>query len=342
VKKIVLFIVILYCSGCQNDNEKKVDTNKSIKCVTQLKDTLSLHDSVRVLKDSLSKCDSTITSKNEKLTYIQAYDKALTLWPIPFKEIYINTSFGKAHVIECGLASAEPLVLLHGMDASSTMWYPNIEELSKHYRVYAIDFFLEPGKSACYGEVKNTKQIILWYYEIFNSLNLKKFSLVGASRGGWLAVNIALHNPSRINKIALLSPAQTFSWIKPGPKILFNIAYSMFPKRKRFRSVLETMTFDIDKIKQAYINQYYLATQKGIMHKCFFQMTPFPEKELKTLKMPILVLIGDHDIINGDKSLKRAKKLLSNIQTAKIKNAGHFLSFDQPDVINKKLLIFLE
>ena len=57
--------------------------------------------------------------------------------------------------------------------------------------------------------------------------------------------------------------------------------------------------------------------------------------------MPVLVLIGDNDIINNHKSIKRAKELIHGVETATIKNAGHFLSFDQPEIVNEKALDFL-
>ena len=186
-----------------------------------------------------------------------------------------------------------------------------------------------------------TSEVVKWYYEIFDNLNLKKFSLIGASRGGWLAVNIALHNKARINKIVLLSPAQTFIWITPGAKIMNNIEYSLLPKRKRLRNVLETMTFNVDKINQVYINQYYIATKKATINKCFLQMRPFSDEQLKSLKIPILLLIGDHDIINNDKSIRKAKRLFVNVETEKIKHAGHFLSIDQSELVNKRIVQFL-
>ena len=330
MRHIGLFLAIFFIYACESNIEKKSNTdNKEI--VT-----------VKPSQDSLKKNDSTITLKDEKQTYVQAYNKSLTLWKVPFEEKEVKTNFGNAHVIICGPLNAEPLVLLHGMNASSTMWYPNIKDLSGKYRVYAIDFFMEPGKSEFLGKVDQTNQIVNWYYEIFDQLNLKKINLIGASRGGWLAINIALRSKSRINKIALLSPAQTFFWIKPGPKIISNITYSISPKRKRLRSVMETMSFDIDKINEIYINQYYLATKKATFHKCFLQMTPFSDKQLESLNMPILVLIGDKDIINNDKSLEKARKYIPNIKTDKIKNAGHFLSFDQPEIVDQKLLEFLK
>ena len=233
MKRIVLFLAIVFLCSCGNNEEKKNSSDAG--AFIQLKDSLLKKDSIEIAKkeipltSSFDINDSTEILKKEKLTYLQAYDKALTLWQTPIKEIYIETNLGKAHVIVCGDEHAEPLVLLHGLDASSTMWYPNIKALSAKYKIYAIDFFLEPGKSVCKVKVKHTNQIVDWYYEIFDKLNLKKINLMGASRGGWLAVNIALHDKSRINKLVLLSPAQTFTWIKLNPKILGDIVYTFSP-----------------------------------------------------------------------------------------------------------------
>ncbi|HEX8517185.1 MAG TPA: alpha/beta hydrolase [Bacteroidia bacterium] len=285
--------------------------------------------------------DSTALVKKEKLTYIQSYDRALSLWKTPFEEKDIRTKYGNAHVIISGAENAPPLVLLHGMNASSTMWYPNIIALSSQYRVYAVDFLLEPGKSLCNAEIEGTDAIVSWYMGIFDELGLKKFSIVGASRGGWLSINIALHAPSRINKIVLLSPAQTFTWIIPNPKILKNITYTLSPKRKKLRHVLETMTSNVDNISQVFINQYYIATREATVNKCMLQMTPFSEDELRSLKMPVLVLIGDKDIINGKKSMEKARRLIPGVQTEMISRAGHFLSIDQAEEVNKKVLAFL-
>ncbi|MGZ4036336.1 MAG: alpha/beta fold hydrolase [Bacteroidia bacterium] len=331
MKHIALFILIIFISGCSSPSEKRSDI-VSDTLTQQIKDTSVQQRSM--------KADSSVPAV--KGSYEEAYNKALMLWDVKLEELEIKTSYGKAHVIACGPPDGEVLVLLHGMNASSTMWYPNVKSLSEHYRIYAIDFFMEPGKSACSSSVNDTRNFVNWYHEIFDGLKLKKFNLVGASRGGWLAVNIALHSPSQINKMVLLSPAQTFVWIVPGPKIIFNLAYAVFPKRKKLRSVMETMTYDIDKIQQSYIDQYYIATKEAGVDKCFLEMTPFSNKELRSLKMPVMVLIGDNDIINNGRSLKNAKHLLPKAETHTIKNAGHFLSVDQPEVVNKLILDFLK
>lgn len=277
----------------------------------------------------------------ENRKFYEAYNKTLDLWDTPYAEVNIKTSFGKAHVLVCGPENGEAVVLLHGMNATSTMWYPNIKALAKNHRVYAIDYLLEPGKSEQKGNVKNMEEIMSWHNEIFTQLKLEEFSIIGASRGGWLAVYIALQHTYQIKNMILLSPAQTFTLIPPESAMLTNIIYTLNPKRKNLRDVLETMSFNVDNINQAYIDQYFIASEKASLNKLILQMLPYSDDELQALSMPVLVLIGDHDIINHEKSIDRAKELMPQAYTGIIKNAGHFLSIDQAEIVNAKMLEFL-
>ena len=68
-----------------------------------------------------------------------AYDTALALWPVPYESFDVPTRFGNTHIIASGPKGAPPLVLLHATSASATMWFPNIADLSREYRVYALD-----------------------------------------------------------------------------------------------------------------------------------------------------------------------------------------------------------
>jgi pimeloyl-ACP methyl ester carboxylesterase len=69
-----------------------------------------------------------------------------------------------------------------------------------------------------------------------------------------------------------------------------------------------------------------------------------PEEDLKRLKTPTLLLIGDHEIIyeaDLDQVLKRAEELVENIQTALVPNCSHYLVYEQAELVNSHILDFL-
>ncbi len=295
----------------------------------------SKYDAYKKIPDYITKADASDKA------YFEAYDETLKLWDVAFEELYIPTTDGVAHVIVSGPENGEPVVLLHGMNASSTMWYPNIEALSSNHRVYAIDFLLEPGKSFVYNDMESVDKVIDWYQEVFFVLELDTFHLIGASRGGWLAVNLALDNQKSIKSMVLLSPAQTFTWIKPSMDLFKNIATLLSSKEKQIAQSLESMSSNVPNISDAYLEQYYIATEKDSVNQFMSSMQPFSNKELKSLQMPVLVLIGDDDMINEKRTIEIAK-MLPKGKGEVIRNAGHFLSIDQAEVVNAKMLGFLK
>ena len=286
--------------------------------------------------------DSVFPLKNEKELYIKSYNQTLKLWDVPFEETDVMTSYGMAHVIISGPKTGEPVILFHGTDASSTMWFPNIKEFSKSYRVYGIDFILEAGKSVTNYNKLSNKETAIFYNEIFEHFQMKNINLVGVSRGGWMATYLAVLPDNKIKKIVLLSPAQTFGGVENLWEVLSAIKLKLFPSPKNAMNFFNSFSFRPDKINSFFKEQLYLAYKYGNSKPRLLNMLQFSEKDLRSLKIPVLVLIGDHDIVNSEKIFKKAHKLLPNVETAVIKDAGHFLSIDQSEIVNKKVVEFLD
>jgi len=274
--------------------------------------------------------------------YFDAYDKTLQKWGVEYEEFYIPTSKGIAHVTVSGPKNGVPVLLLHGMSASSTMWYPNAKALAKDYRLFAVDLLIEPGKSYKTADLENLDEVVAWYQEILWALKLDSYHLIGTSRGGWLATSLALRSKRDIRSMILLGPVQTFEWIPPSKGMLKNIMNVFYSKEERIDRSLETFSVDPNKLDENYVNLYRIGTENDTLNKFLIQMKPFSSDDLQTLKMPVLVLVGDDDMFSTQKTIKITEKYLPRGKGEIISNAGHFLTVDQAQVVNKKMLEFLK
>jgi pimeloyl-ACP methyl ester carboxylesterase len=108
----------------------------------------------------------------------------MQLWPVPYDELEISRRYGVTHVVASGPRNAPSLVLLHGYWATLTMWTPNISELSKNLRVYAVDVMGQPSKSVPGEPIRNAADYVAWLTTVLDALHLDRTHLAGMSYGG--------------------------------------------------------------------------------------------------------------------------------------------------------------
>lgn len=91
--------------------------------------------------------------------YNLCYEKSLHRFGLEGTSCYIPTTFGDTYVLRFGDPGKKPLILLHGMTMSSTMWYPNMKQLIQERCVYAVDVMGDFGKSKPVVAIKNRKPL---------------------------------------------------------------------------------------------------------------------------------------------------------------------------------------
>jgi pimeloyl-ACP methyl ester carboxylesterase len=285
----------------------------------------------------MPKYSSIFKTAGDEAKYMAAYEAVLALWPVPYESFDVPTRFGKTHVIASGPKEAQPLVLLHATSASATMWFPNIADLSRNYRTYALDTIGEPGKSVISNPPQKRSDYALWLTDVFNHLNIAQADVVGASYGGWVTMNLALYAPERVKKIVLLSPPAAF--------VPFNKMYML--------RIIPSMLFPIRFFINNSIRPLFVRRPNGIYFeqlalaaKCKFKEvfpTEFTDDELRKIKIPALLLIGEKEVIHSArKAIDRAKRLMPDIQAEMIPEASHILSMDQPEIVNERILRFMK
>jgi pimeloyl-ACP methyl ester carboxylesterase len=277
--------------------------------------------------------------------YQAAYDDSMSLWPVAYSSSFVSTSYGQTHVITCGPESGFPLVLLHGGYASSTMWFANIADLSAKFRVYAIDTIGEPGKSIPCQPNASHETSAEWLGQVFSQLGIQKAHVIGLSRGGWLALNLALHAPYRVESVVLLSPAASFISLTPFFQALAR-AVIRIPVKRLLKAVLYSWVAPGFVINEEFERQFILGLLNWnwtVNAQGYSGVMPsvFPADELKNLHTPILMLTGDHDRLNPPRAIQRAKQLIPHLEAEIVPHAGHMLSMEQPGFVDQKVLIFL-
>lgn len=251
---------------------------------------------------------------------LTAYNAILKNWPVPYEEIWVDTSFGQTFMMQCGDRSLPPLILLHGTSSNSSMWIGDVVEYSKHFAVYAIDIPGEPGMSAERQYSWKSPVYCEWLDEVIGKLSFVKVCLLGLSLGGWLAVSFAAKHPGKVEKLVLLCPSgigpQRISFmLKAMPLMLLgDKGFNMITQLVNGNEPIAIEALEYTKLIARNFN---MRTE---------QLPIFTDKELKELTMPLLLFAGKKDVLlDSEKTVKRIKSLLPRAEVHLLNDRGHLL-----------------
>jgi len=273
--------------------------------------------------------------------YIAAYEATLRLWPSPFEFFEIPTQWGRTHIIVSGPQDGQPLVLLHGMHLSATMWFPNIATLSQNYRVYALDTIGGVGRSVTVNPLRNRTELAGWLSEVLDGLGIVQTHIVGHSYGGWLALNFALNMPERVVRLILLAPVGLQPFVSQF--WLRGLQAMILSRRSLLTSFMNWMTVDGFRVNELFVEQFVVGMKK-FHHRPYIQAMPsvFTDNELRQIKHQTLLLVGEDEVIfrYPDLVVERAKQFIQHANVKVIPGASHGLPMEQPKQVDKYILNF--
>jgi 2-hydroxy-6-oxonona-2,4-dienedioate hydrolase len=116
----------------------------------------------------------------------------------------VRTKNWTIHCNEVG--AGHPVVLLHGGGPGATGWSnyaPNIEALSRHFRVIAPDM---PGWGDSDAVDFNTLDHVEVAVELLDALGIDKAAFVGNSMGGHNSIRLAAERPERVSHLITMGP----------------------------------------------------------------------------------------------------------------------------------------
>jgi pimeloyl-ACP methyl ester carboxylesterase len=99
-----------------------------------------------------------------------------------------------------------------------------------------------------------------------------------------------------------------------------------------------------DLVSRCLLDLFYLGMKHFRMppETAFIMPTVFSDEELRGLKVPVLLLIGDSEVIyNPAKALGRAKRLIPNLEGELVPNSNHNMCGAHYQIVDERVLDFL-
>ncbi|WP_449537346.1 2-succinyl-6-hydroxy-2,4-cyclohexadiene-1-carboxylate synthase [Ferdinandcohnia sp. Marseille-Q9671] len=241
-----------------------------------------------------------------------------------------------------------PLLFLHGFTGSISNWKQVADSLKNHYTCVLIDI-IGHGKTDSPTDfhrysIPHVAQDII---QILDQLDIPKVTIVGYSMGGRLALATAILHQSRVENLILESSSpglrteeERFLRLQSDEQLARQIVLEGI---KSFVDYWETIPLFssqrlLSKEKQLEIRKQRLRNNpKGLANSLRGMGTgaqPSYWHRLSELSIPTLLLCGGLD----SKFCNIAEQMNSSMYHAsvkKIKNAGHAIHVEQPDIFGK-------
>ncbi len=112
---------------------------------------------------------------------------------------------GRYRLFYCEAGMGAPLIMIHGLGASSRWWFSLFPELTTaNFRVIAPDL---PGFGRSPGPALNVEHAARAVISFADQLGLGQFFVCGHSMGGAVAAQLAADHPGRVRRLVLIDSA---------------------------------------------------------------------------------------------------------------------------------------
>ena len=265
----------------------------------------------------------------------------------------------KTFFLEAGPKDAPPVILFHGLGATSSSFLPTLWDLGRDHRVIAPDL---PG----FGDTDKPLRALhapffaKWAIGLLDALGIAGADLIGNSMGGRLAIEAALRAPDRVDKVVLLAPSlawRKFRHASPLVKLLrpemgalplpvlhlgvVRVLRSMFAKPGRVADAAMNAaadeflrSFSTARGRIAFFHAaraIYLDEATG--ERGFWDRLP-------RLARPALFLFGDEDWLVPARFASHVRRAVPHAEVEVMHDCGHVPQFEHPEATHARVRRF--
>jgi len=267
----------------------------------------------------------------------------------------LTAEIGGEQIHYSRLGAGRPLLLLHGLLGGSFCWRRNMEALSQHHTVFALDL---PG----HGENDALRHVdcsmsaqadrIL---ALMERLGLQEVDVVGCSWGGAIAMLLAAQS-AKVRSLVLAAPVNPWSTLGLGRIRFLNrrtgeaLLRIVWPfSRPLYHTALARMYGDPERLFAETVAGYISQIMRpGRVNNILNTLRSW-EKDVDALRAAIpqikarsLLIWGTRDSAVDVRSAEALKRALPDCQLKFIEGAGHLPFEETPDEFNRLVLDFVD
>jgi pimeloyl-ACP methyl ester carboxylesterase len=240
--------------------------------------------------------------------------------------------------------AGEPVVLLHGQNASWLSWAPLVGRLVGRDLV-ALDTIGEPGGSRQREPVESVDALAGWVEETLDALGVARPAVAGMSYGGWIAAHFAAAHPDRVRSLILLEPA--IGDVTKGRVIRHGMLVGLTqllppPARRRAARRLdaEPLVFDARLRKPTALA--FRRFDRRIPTYAELD-EPTPDGVLSAITAPTLLVLGGNSELHDVAAVgERARRLIPDLELHVVDGASHALPVTRPGAVVDLVIPFLD
>ena len=259
----------------------------------------------------------------------------------------------RVHVVDSGRGGGAPIVLIHGLGGRWQSWLETIPRLASERRVVALDL---PGfgRSQPSREPISIPRYAQTVERVCDLLDLDGVTAVGNSMGGFVAAELALRFPERVQRLALVSAAAvSIGDFNPLPAMLLVGALARTPlgsadgmraiigRRRARHLAFSNLVRHPTLIDNAMLCELVGGRgAPGLRDAVSAMMSHDIRGELATLDVPTLIVHGREDMLVPLADSQWLAQRLPHAQLEVFEDTGHLVMVERPVRFNDALARF--
>jgi pimeloyl-ACP methyl ester carboxylesterase len=254
-----------------------------------------------------------------------------------------------AHLNGCDLFYDEehrdgpPLVLVHGFGVTSRFWEATVRALDARYRTIVYDARGHgqsgvPDDLAAYDETVFVEDL----RALLDYLQIERAAVCGISMGGNIALRFGMIHPERVQGLIVGAPGtgsdDAKAWRRRCEvlgRLLRDRGVDSFADATLTSSTVARFVAQGPEARGWLREQLTSNSAEGLLRTVLGEQATRPsiyalEEQIRALRVPLLVIVGEHD----EASIKPSRFLAEHAPSAELAvmaGAGHLTNIEQPE-----------